>query len=597
MIHFFRRSSMFQLVGILITISLVLTACPAAVPTGADTASTDETAAADSDAAADEGEEKVLNILYWQAASIANTFLAAGSKDIDAAALVLEPLANFNENGELVPTLAAEIPTLENGGVAEDLTSITWTLKEGVVWSDGTPLTAEDAVFSWEYCTNEDTGCAWLTAFNSVANVEAVDDLTIKITFDGPKPNPYEAFVSSISPIIQKAQFGECVGAAAQTCSEANLNPIGTGPYKIIDFKVNDVVTYEPNELYRDGLPYFDRVVFKGGGDAVGAARAVMETGEADYAWNLQVEPEILNEMEAGGLGTVVAAYGTSVERILINQTNPDSDLGDNRSVWMADGSNAHPFLVGTVIPQAMSMAIDRNILAEQLYGAGGQATCNILPGPPRFASPNNDACLAQDIEGANALLDEAGIVDSDGDGVREYEGIPLSITYQTSTNSVRQKTQALVKQWWAEIGIETELLNHDAGVFFGGDPNSPDTYGKFYTDVEMFTNGGTGTDPQTYMSNWLSAEISRPDNNFLGNNVPRWANEEYDAIFQELTQTAGEDARADLAIQLNDLLVQNYVMIPLVHRGSVSAHANTLQGVRMNAWDTEMWNIEDWSR
>lgn len=590
------RQSNTYLIGIFLIIALVLTACPAAVPTGGEAATTDEMAAESETAAGEDGEE-VLTILYWQAASIANTYLAAGTKDIDAAALVLEPLANFNENGELVPALAAEIPTLENGGVSEDLTSITWQLKEGVVWSDGTPLTAEDAVFSWEYCTNEETGCAWLTSFNSVANVEAVDETTIKITFDGAKPNPYEAFVSSISPIIQKAQFGECVGAAAQTCSDANLSPIGTGPYKVVDFRVNDVVTYEPNELYRDGRPFFDRVVFKGGGDAVGAARAVLETGEADYAWNLQVEPEILNEMVAGGLGTVVSAYGTSVERILINQTNPDSDLGDNRSVWMADGSNAHPFLVGTVIPQAMSMAINRNILAEQLYGAGGQATCNILPGPPRFASSNNDACLTQDIEGAKALLDEAGIVDSDGDSIREYEGIPLSITYQTSTNSVRQKTQALVKQWWAEIGIETELLNHDAGVFFGGDPNSPDTYGKFYTDVEMFTNGGTGTDPQTYMSNWLSGEISQPSNNFLGNNVPRWASEEYDAIFAELTQTAGEDARADLAIQLNDLLVQNFVMIPLVHRGSVSAHASTLQGVRMNAWDSEMWNIEDWSR
>lgn len=592
-----RRRRISYLVGWLIVLTMVLTACPAAVPAGTDTATGGEaTTAENTDAPADEGDEKVLNILYWQAASIANTYLSGGSKDIDAAALVLEPLANYDENGELVPTLAAEIPTLENGGVAEDLTSITWTLKEGVVWSDGTPLTAEDAVFSWEYCTDEDTGCSWLTAYNGVENVEAVDELTIKVTYDSPKPFPYEAFVSSISPIIQKAQFAECVGAAAQTCSEENLNPIGTGPYKIVDFKVNDVVTYEPNELFRNGRPYFDRVVFKGGGDAVGAARAVLETGEADYAWNLQVEPEVLNEMEAAGLGTVVAAYGTSVERLLINQTNPDSDLGDNRSVWMPDGENAHPFLVGTVVPQAMSMAIDRTILAEQLYGAGGQPTCNVLPGPPRFASSNNDGCLAQDIEGANALLDEAGIVDTDDDGIREYEGVPLSITYQTSTNSVRQKTQVLIKQWFSEIGIETELLNHDAGVFFGGDPNSPDTYGKFYTDIQMYTNGGTGTDPQTYMSNWRSSDISGPNNNFLGNNVPRWENADYDAVFQQLTETAG-DERADLAIQLNDLLVQNYVLIPLVHRGSVSAHANTLQGVRMNAWDSEMWNVAEWSR
>jgi peptide/nickel transport system substrate-binding protein len=293
----------------------------------------------------------------------------------------------------------------------------------------------------------------------------------------------------------------------------------------------------------------------------------------------------------------VLVALSTGVERIHLNQANPDPALGDLRSVWAADGSNNHPFLTDPVVYRAMSMAIDRNIIAEQLYGAGGTATCNLLAAPAIYASTNNDDCLVQDIEGAKALLDEAGIVDSDGDGVREYNGVPMRILYQTSTNAVRQSEQALVKQWWQEIGIEAELRNIDAAVFFGADVASPDTYGKFYADVEMFTNTFDGADPEAYMSQWSCSEVSGPDNNWLGNNVSRWCRPEYDALVAEMAQTAVLEERAALAIQMNDMIIQGGGMIPLIHRGSVSAMINTLEGVRMNAWDSELWNIADWTR
>ena len=157
-------------------------------------------------------------------------------------------------------------------------------------------------------------------------------------------------------------------------------------------------------------------------------------------------------------------------------------------------------------------MAIDRNLIAEQLYGFAGQAICNVIPAPLHYLSTANDSCLTQDIDGANALLDENGVVDSDGDGIREYNGMPLKISYQTSTNSVRQKTQALIRQWWSQIGIETELINHSASVFFGGDPNSPDTYQKFYTDLQMYTTGPS-IDPQQHLSEWICSQIPVREN------------------------------------------------------------------------------------
>ena len=545
---------------------------------------------------AQDGE--TVTILYWQAVSSLNPFLAGGTKEIDAAALILEPLARYDENGVLIPWLATEIPTVENGGIAEDLMSITWHLQDGLVWSDGTPVTANDAVFTWQYCTDEATGCAQITNFTDVTNVEATDDQTVVVTFGVPKPFPYGPFVGSTSPLLQAAQFADCIGAAAQSCTEQNFGPIGTGPYMVEEFRADDVVEYTANPNYRvEGQPFFQHVTLKGGGDAESAARAVLETGEADYAWNLQVQPQILTQMEAAGLGTIVAVYGTAVERIHINQTNPDPALGENRSVWAEDGSNAHPFLTDPVVYQALSMAIDRGLIAEQLYGAAGVPTCNLLPAPPIYASPNNEACLTQDIEGANALLDEAGIVDTDGDGIREREGVPLQILYQTSTNAVRQAAQALVKDWWEQIGVGVELRNVDAAVFFGGDPASPDTYGKFYADVEMFTNNFDGTDPEAYMAQWACSEVSGPDNNWLGNNISRWCSEEYDALVAEMAQTVAIEDRAAIAIQMNDMIVESGSMIALVHRGDVSAISNTLENVLMNTWDAELWNIAEWTR
>lgn len=537
-----------------------------------------------------------LNILYWQAISTMNPFLSGGTKDLHGASLVLEPLARYDENGGIVPLLVDEIPTVDNGGVAEDLLSITWKLKEGLVWSDGTPVTAEDVVFSWQYCTDPATGCSQITNFTDVTNVEAVDDLTVKVTFGVPKPYPYGPFVGQTSAILQKAQFADCVGAAAQTCTDQNFSPIGTGPYVVDEFRANDVVTLSANPNYREeGKPYFQHVILKGGGDAESAARAVLETGEADYAWNLQVAPEILASMEAAGNGSILVAFSTGVERIHVNKTNPDPALGDMRSVWTEDGSNAHPFLTIPAVYQALSMAIDRNIMAQQLYGAAGRATCNLLAAPAIYASTANDACLTQDIAGANALLDDAGIVDSDGDGIREANGVPMRVLFQTSTNAVRQGEQALIKQWWQEIGVEAELRNVDAGVFFGGDPASPDTYGKFYADLEMFTNTFDGTDPEAYMAQWACSEISGPDNNWLGNNISRWCNPDYDALVAQMAQTANLDERATLAKQMNDLIVQDGAAIPLVHRASVSAISNRIEGDIMNAWDSELWNIADW--
>lgn len=542
---------------------------------------------------AERGSDGHLGIIYWQAPSILNPYLSSGTKDIESSSLVIEPLGRFDEKGNLVPYLAEEIPTVANGGVSQDLTSITWKLKKGLLWSDGTPVTSADVVFTAQYCMDPEGGCQQAAKFEGVKSVEAIDDLTVKVTFSEPKPYPYQVFMGGQSPIIQKAQFKDCLGTKAPECTDANFHPIGTGPFRVVDFRPNDVITLEANPNYRDpAKPAFATVTFKGGGDAAAAARAVLETGEFDYAWNLQLAPDVLAKMAAGGKGQTVAAFGSLVERIEMNMTDPDPALGDER----ATAKHPHPILSDINVRKALSMAIDRKLLVEIGYGQAGRPTCNLVPAPELYASPNTD-CFTQDIEGAKKLLDEAGWKPGP-DGVRVKDGRRLKLLYQTSVNAVRQDFQALIKQWWQEIGVETELKTVDASVFFGGDPGSPDTFQKFYADVEMYANNFDGTDPEAYLAQHTCDKAPRPETGWLGENVNRYCNADYDKLVAELGRTADLEKRGEIGRKLNEMLTkESYVVVPLVDRGRVSAHSNSLAGVILNTWDSELWNAADWHR
>ena len=543
---------------------------------------------------AERGSDGNVSIIYWQAPSILNPYLTGGTKDLESSSMVIEPLGRYDNTGALVPYLAKEIPTVGNGGVSADLMSITWTLKEGLLWSDGTPVTSEDVKFSADYCLHPDMGCASLSYFAGVTSVDIIDELTVKVNFDSPKPNPYGPFMGYTTPIIQRAQFADCIGAGAPNCTEANFGPIGTGPFVVTEFKPNDVIQMKANENYREaGKPAFATVTFKGGGDATGAGRSVLETGEFDYAWNLQLAPEVIANMEKAGKGTAIAGFGPLVERIEMNLTDPSPSLdADTRSTRKAP----HPFLTDINVRKAMSMAIDRTLLVEIGYGKAGKVTCDLVPAPDLFAA-NNDYCVKQDIDGANALLDSAGWKKG-ADGVRTKDGMRLSVLYQTSTNAVRQDFQALIKEWWSQIGVETELRNLSASVFFGGDPGSPDTFQKFYSDVEMYANTFSGTDPQSYLAQYLCGTEPRPESQWQGENINRFCEPEYDALHAELTKTGDLTKRGEIAIKLNNMLTKDsYTIVPLVHRGRVSAHANSLGGVVLNTWDSELWNVAEWYR
>ena len=533
-----------------------------------------------------------LKLLYWQAPTILNPHLSTGFKDAEASRIALEPLASFDNEGNLVPFLAAEVPTTENGGIAGDGRSVTWKLKQNVKWSDGQPFTAKDVVFTYEFLSNPQVGATSAGTYEIVESVEAVDDYTVEVNFKEVNPAWSLVFVGAEGMILPQHVYQEYSGANARE-APANLKPIGTGAYQVVDFRPGDTVIYEPNPQFRqaDSLG-FTRVELKGGGDATSAARAVLQTGDADFAYNLQVEAPVLKELEAAGKGKVVSNFGALMERILINHSDPNqvAPSGERSSVDFP-----HPFLSDPTVRKAFALAVDKDIIAEQLYGITGKATTNFLVAPPEYVS--NNTSYEYNPQKAQELLDSAGWKDTNNNGIRDHNGTEMQIVFQTSVNPLRQKTQTVVKQGLQAIGVGVELKSIDPTVYFSSDPSNSDTVERFYADLQMYTTGNTSPDPGAYMNFMTCDQIPQQANNWSGDNNSRYCNPKYDALRKQASQELDPEQRAQLFIEMNDLLIENTVTIPLVHRADVMAFSNSITGYEPTAWDMRTWDIMNWKR
>ena len=527
-----------------------------------------------------------LKTLWWQGATLLNPHFAVGTKDQDGSRIFYEPLASWDPDGNLSPVLAAEIPSAQNGGIAKDGKSVTWHLKKGVVWHDGKPFTADDCVFTWEYVADPATASTNIGSYKDI-KVEKVDSHTIRLSFQRPTPFWADAFCGVRGMILPKHLFEAFKGGKSREAPN-NLKPVGTGPYKFVDFKPGDVVRGELNPTYHmPNRPYFDTIEMKGGGDAVSAARAVIQTGEVDYAWNMQVEDEILKRMEQGGKGKADITAGGNIEHIQLNNTDPWKEVDGERSSL----KTKHPFLTDPAVRQALTLLVDRAAIQEQIYGRTGIATANFVNAPARFTSKNTKWEFNPDK--AAQILEAAGWKKG-ADGIRAKDGVKLKMVYQTSINALRQKTQAVVKQAAAKAGIEMELKSVTASVYFSSDVANPDTYSHFYTDIQMYTTTMTQPDPELFMLQFTSGEVATKDNKWQGKNITRWKSDEYDKLFRAAEAEMDPVKRAALFIRMNDLVIQNAVVVPVVARPGVAAVSNRLRAER-SGWDSDFWALQNW--
>jgi peptide/nickel transport system substrate-binding protein len=529
-----------------------------------------------------------LKLLWWQGPTLLNPHFATGTKDQDASRIFYEPLASWDADGNLSLVLAAEVPSIQNGGLSADARSVTWKLKPGVKWHDGHPFTADDVVFNWEYARDPATAATTVGIYRDLT-LEKVDDLTVRILFNKPTPFWADAFVGAPATIIPKHLFADYKGDKSRD-APTNLKPVGTGPYKFVEFKPGDVVRGELNPDYHmPNRPYFDTVELKGVGDAVSAARAVIQTGEYDFAWNMQVEDEILLRLEKGGKGKTIYAVGGDTEFIALNFTDPNTEIDGERSSI----KTKHPLFSDSAVRKALALLVDRDAIKKVIYGRAGRTTANMLNGPEEFVSKNTS--WEFNVEKAAKLLDDAGWKPG-ADGIREKDGKKLKLTYQTSINGPRQKTQAIVKQACQKAGIDVELKSVVASVFFSSDVANPDTYAKFYADIEMFQIPLSQPDPSQYMRRYHSRYVATKENKWQGQNFPRYVNKDYDAAIDAAESETDPLKRADLYIKCNDIMWQDTVFIPVMHRLKVEAAANSLRPV-ISGWANETDNLHDWYR
>jgi peptide/nickel transport system substrate-binding protein len=531
-----------------------------------------------------------LRTLWWQGPTLLNPHFAAGLKDADGSRLFYEPLAAFDPDGNLVPVLAEELPSVQNGGVARDGRSVTWRLKKGVQWHDGKPFTADDVVFNWEYAADPATAAVTAGTYRAIQGAEAVDAHTVRLVFAKPVPFWADAFCGNRGMIIPKHVFEGFRGGRSRE-APANLKPLGTGPYRHVDFKPGDSIRAELNPGYHvPNRPFFDTVEVKGGGDVVSAARAVLQTGEFDWAWNMQAEDDVLRRLEQGGKGRVEIATWGGIEFIGCNLADPWREVDGERASLKAP----HPILTDPAVRAALALLADRGSIQEQIYGRQGQATANFLNAPSRFQSKATR--WEFNVEKANQVLDGAGWRRGP-DGVRTKDGKRLKLVFQTSINAARQNVQAVVKSSMARAGIEVELKSVVGSVYFSTDPANPDTYLHFFTDLQMYTTTLDGPDPQSFMEQFTSWEVSSKQNKWQGRNNTRFVSDEYDRLWKAAEAELDPVKRAAHFVRMNDLVVQANVVIPLIHRNWVAAGSRQIRGVELSGWDSTFWRLPYWHR
>ncbi len=537
-----------------------------------------------------------LKILQWQAPSQLNGLVATGDKDNLAASLVQESLMVRLADGTLAPNLVQQVPSVANGDLAEDLTSVTYRLKEGILWSDGEPLTAEDIKFTVDWALDENNSAVLYNAYSTIASADVIDDLTITLNFANPNPTWADTMTGMGSSVIVPKHVLE--GADQSVSDQFRSNPVGTGPYVVEEFSANDQVTYVMNENFREPTkPYFERVLLKGGGDAQAAARATIQTGEFDFGWNLAVEPDLLREMESDdNPGELVTYGGLTIERMNINFSDPNTEVDGQRS----EMNTPHPILSDLAVRQAIRLGTNRTLMSEQFYfgPVDEPPVQNVLSGIPSMESPNTE--LVYDPEAAKALLDEAGWV-MDGD-FRAKDGVALKLVHYTTVSAVRQKIQAVFKQNMADIGIDISIESVDSAIFFDNAPGNEQNNSHFYQDFNQFASGVGAPPPVSYMVRWYSGpdrrEIAQKSNGWAGRNIQRYINDEYDAIYDAARIEPDPAKSAEMFIQLNDILFNDAAVLPLVRYGSKAGVSKRLNrdNLALSGYEFSYWNIANWN-
>lgn len=581
--HRFRFFIMLAAVAVL---ALVVSACasPAAPATGAGEAAAP---AAEEAAPAEGGGTTIIYGLY-QEPEMLNPLIRTQTAAGEVGHLVGEGLIATDPDGNYFAQLATDVPTIENGLVSEDGLTVTYPLREGVVWSDGEPFTCDDVVFTWEVATNPESQAVNTTGYNEIESIECPDDHTAVVHYS----EFFAAFLGTFRDVMPRHATGDPADMVNWNYNWDGF--LGTGPFVLKEWVSGDHITMVKNENYRDypDKPLADQIIVRIiPSREVG--KALITSGEIDILWDL-TEADV-PEFEENPDVDVNIRPGPGTERLLLNLADPTLDATDDPL------NNPHPLLGDLKVREAIQYGIDKQFIVDELlFGATTVGSSELSLGWAKCDIPVSE----YNVDKANALLDEAGFTDEDGDGVREChgcqyanEGDPLRLKIQTTTgNQLREEAEQLLLEMMSDIGVEFYIENVPSSELFGSwSSGAFRKHGNF--DILMYTTSDA-IDPQSQMDGYFSADkMPTEANGGNGFNYVRWINmTATDAIKAAGATPVQDERKADYQIACEEI-AKDIPHLYLYDRSEVHLSRSDIVGFDINPWDNQTWNAQDWTR
>lgn len=483
---------------------------------------------------------------------------------------------NYDENNVAYPYLVTELPSLDNGGLSEDGKTITLKLRDDIVWSDGTPLTSADFAFTYNMVMDPNNTVSSTDPYDKVATLETPDAQTVVITF----ADAYAPWLGTLWKGILPAHVLQPVFDAEGNINEAEWNSqptVGCGPYTFSEWESGSYASFVANENYWGDKPKIDEIFFRFVPDDASQVAALL-AGDGDLGTFIAYS-DVPSVQDAGiQIATVMSGYNEGWF-FVINDDKGEPVIAEKANSPVRDKN----------VRLAIAMSVDReSIVNDLLLGLTGVPASywdalSFYNTPPLENYP-------YDPEGAKALLEEAGWVDSNGDGVREKDGQDLVISYGTTIREIRQDTQAVVQQMLAEVGIKVELLTYEADIFFAGpDDGGPAASGQI--DIMEWSDSSNFPDPDYYY--WYCSEIPTAEYP-QGGNWQYYCNEELDALFTLQATQVDPVARQKTFERINQIFYEEVIWLGIWQDPDLWALSARLQNVKLSGV-TPFFNITEW--
>jgi len=486
-----------------------------------------------------------------------NPLLSDFQTTAEVSSLIFSGLVETNDKGQWIADLASDVPTLQNGGVSQDGLTITYKLRSGVTWHDGTPFTAEDVKFTWQTIMNYKINIVSRDGYEKIKAIETPDQHTVVIRFN----EYYENYLSLFHTILPKHSLEN-----AGDINKAAFNrvPVGTGPFKFREWRLGEAIVLDANPTYFRGKPKLDSIIYKVIPDN-NILLAQLKNGDIDIANNLAFA-QLDQVKDLDGMETVITP----------------------NMVWEHLDFNLDiPLFQDVQVRRAIALGIDKQaIVANVLKNAAVPAIGD--QSPLSWGYNPGLQLEARDINAARTLLVQAGwTLGEDGIFVKDKRRLAFTISYPGGNKS-RETVARVISQQLKEVGIAVEIRSIDAKIFFDTTLKKRDFEAAMYAWV-------ADVDPDN-SSLWHSKKIPNPNNAYVGKNYPGWRNAEVDALLEQAAWSLDTEGRKQQYYRLQDIIVQECPIIPLYFRSNIDVVKNTVLNYHPNPTAAgNLWNAWQW--